>query len=39
MATLGDCDSIQTNLTGSSGRRQQSEHVDNVREKIITQQP
>lgn len=29
MATLGDCDSIQTNLTESSGRRQQSEHVDN----------
>lgn len=29
MATLGDYDSIQTNLTESSGRRQQSEHVDN----------
>ena len=31
MATLGDCDSIQTNLTESSGQRQQSEHVDNLR--------
>lgn len=29
MATLGDCDSIQTNLTESSGQGQQSEHLDN----------
>lgn len=39
MATLGDCDSIQTNLTESSERRQQREHVDNQSRKKLTQQP